>query len=384
MLVPLSLVAWNLTAIAMADCIVVGAGLIGMLTARELARAGMQVVLLDKSLPAKESTWAGGGILSPLYPWRYPDAVSELARWSQEHYPSLCEALYQESGIDPEYTRSGLLITDLEESDDDVKNWATRFDIDLKIADADEVRELEPRLGFSTSKAAWFANVAQVRNPRLAKSLLGSLQRLGVNIQAETTVTGWIVRSGHVHSVLTTAGALSADSYVVCGGAWTGKLMESTGIQLPIEPVRGQMILFKGPPGKLVHITLHKGRYVIPRRDGHVLVGSTIENVGFKKETTNIAREDLYQSAVKIIPDLNALPITHHWAGLRPGSPEGIPVIGAHSQIDNLHINAGHFRNGVVLGPASVKVLTDALLGRIGSLGHEPYLPDNFYTNQAN
>ena len=110
----------------MADCIVVGAGLIGMLTAQELAARGMQVTILERGQPARESSWAGGGILSPLYPWRYPDPVSELARWSQRHYPDLCQRLAGGSGIDPEWTLTGLLIADVEDRDT-AQRWATRL-----------------------------------------------------------------------------------------------------------------------------------------------------------------------------------------------------------------------------------------------------------------
>jgi glycine oxidase len=115
---------------------------------------------------------------------------------------------------------------------------------------------------------------------------------------------------------------------------------------------------------------------VIPRRDGRILVGSTLEYVGFDKRTTEQGLNELQQAAVELIPDLAALPIEHHWAGLRPGSPDGVPVIGPHPDISNLYICAGHFRNGVVLGPASARVLSDQLLGLRPALDPAPYLPE--------
>ena len=163
---------------------------------------------------------------------------------------------------------------------------------------------------------------------------------------------------------------------VCASGAWSGALLEPTGIHLPIDPVRGQMILFKGRPGLLSCITLYKDRYAIPRRDGHVLFGSTLEYTGFNKQTTVEAREDLTRAAFELIPGLADLPIEKHWAGLRPGSPDGIPVVGAHPCIDNLYVNTGHFRNGVVLGLASANLLSDLIFQRQPSIQMDPYLPE--------
>jgi glycine oxidase len=361
---------------AMADCIVVGAGLIGMLTAHELAARGMQVTLLERGQPARESSWAGGGILSPLYPWRYPDPVSELARWSQRYYRQLCQDLESDSGIDPQWTLSGLLIADVEDRDA-IQRWATRFGALLELRDGASAQQLEPRLGLVPASVAWLPEVAQVRNPRLAQSLHATLENKGVEIRSQSPAQGWKIEADRVKAVVTPAAEIGADYFVVASGAWTAGLLESTGLSLPIEPVRGQMILFKGPPGLVSRITLYQGRYVIPRRDGYVLVGSTLEYAGFEKQTTQTGLQELKQSAFALIPDLAGQPIVQHWAGLRPGSPEGIPMTGPHPEISNLFINAGHFRNGVVLGPATARLLADQLSGCSPDLDPRPYLPEN-------
>ena len=365
----------------MADCIVVGAGLIGMLTAQELAARGMQVTILERGQPARESSWAGGGILSPLYPWRYPDPVSELARWSQRHYPDLCQCLAGGSGIDPEWTLTGLLIADVEDRDT-AQRWATRFGEHLQLLEGGSAQQLEPRLGLIPESVAWLPQVAQVRNPRLAQSLRVTLENSGVEIRSESPAQGWKIEADRVKAVVTPGAEISADYFVVASGAWTAGLLESTGLTLPIEPVRGQMILFDGPPGLVSRITLYRGRYIIPRRDGHVLVGSTLEYAGFEKQTTQQGLQDLKRSAFELIPDLAAQPIVQHWAGLRPGSPDGIPVTGPHPEISNLFINAGHFRNGVVLGPATARLLVDQLSGCSSDLDPKPYLPENYLKNE--
>lgn len=358
----------------MSEVIVVGAGIIGMLTARELAAVGHTVTVLERARPARESSWAGGGILSPLYPWRYPDVVSELARWSQRAYPGLCEALRTETGIDPECEPSGLLIGEPGDLDD-ARAWAARFDAGLEVTDAAGARALEPRLGVDFATGAWLPAVGQVRNPRMVRALRASLELGGVEIRSDCPVQGWERSGARIAAVRTPAGRLSADVFVVASGAWSGALLEQTGLRLPIEPVRGQMVLFRGPPGLLRRITLYEGRYAIPRRDGRVLFGSTLEYTGFEKRATPQALEELRRDAARLIPALADLPVECHWAGLRPGSPDGVPAIGPHPEIANLYVCSGHFRNGVVLGPASARLLVDQLSAREPILDPAPCQP---------
>ena len=152
--------------------------------------------------------------------------------------------------------------------------------------------------------------------------------------------------------------------------------MQQAGLTLPVEPVKGQMLLYRMAPGWLPSIVMARGRYAIPRRDGHILIGSTLEYEGYDKRTTDEALASLRASAQALLPDLAQQSPVAQWAGLRPGSPDGVPYIGPVSSLPGLWLNTGHFRNGLVLAPASCRLLADLLLQRSPEIDPTPYLPD--------
>jgi len=345
----------------MTDCIIVGGGLIGMLSARELKKKGMNVLVLDKGEMGQESSWAGGGILSPLHPWQYPDAVNELAKTGHQHYQQIAEALYDESGVDPEYVRCGMMVLGCKEQNK-VIDWSNKWSMNLSlINDLNEMQSILPGLHEDFSQGFWLPDIAQIRNPRLVKSAKGSLKALKIPFKENAEVQRLNVINGRVTGVEVDGKTLHADKVLVAGGAWSGELLKEFEHAPEIKPVKGQMILFKGKPDLLKAIVLEGNRYLIPRRDGRILCGSSIEHSGFNKAPSQSIKQDLFQSAVSIFPELADLQIEHHWAGLRPGSPEGVPYIGPHQKIEGLYINAGHYRNGVILGIGSAYRIADEM-----------------------
>jgi glycine oxidase len=344
----------------MVDVIVVGGGLIGMLTARELQQTGANVLLLERGRLGGESTWAGGGILSPLYPWRYTDAVNLLANYGHREYPQIAESLLAESGIDPEYTRSGMLVLD-EHEQAAAHDWAQRWHMQMDVLPNDALHKYEPVLNPVVSSALWLPQIAQLRNPRLIKSVVGSLKHRKIICQENAAVTSLDIVHGRVNGVSTAQASYTADMVVIAGGAWSANIIQQYASAPHIEPVKGQMIIFRGDPGMLKSMVLSAGRYLIPRRDGRILAGSTLEYTDFDKAITNTALEDLREAAIALVPQLAELPIEHHWAGLRPGSDLGVPYICQHPEIHGLYINSGHFRNGVILGAASARLMADLI-----------------------
>jgi glycine oxidase len=354
------------------ECIVVGGGIIGMLTARELARAGCQVRIIERGVLGAESSWAGGGILSPLYPWRTPEPVTQLALWGQRQYPDLAEELSAVTGIDPEWERSGLLVLDSNETDR-AQSWAARHHLTLElIEDPRRIAALEPACR-STERALWLPWVAQIRNPRLLRALRSDLERRGVVLNEHIGVTGIDHSAGRVSGVRTAGETYRAETVVVAAGAWSARVLEAVDIRIDVTPVRGQMLLYHAAPGAIRRILLAEGHYVIPRRDGCVLVGSTVEDVGFDKHTTSGARSELRQVAEALVPGLACCEIEQHWSGLRPGSAHEIPYICAAPGMQGLYLNTGHFRNGLLLAPASARLMADLIMERRGELDSEPY-----------
>jgi len=356
----------------MTDCVIVGGGLIGMLTARCLSRQGVRVTVVERGRMGRESSWAGGGILSPLYPWKYPDPINVLARWSQPRHRELANELLRDTGIDPQWTESGMLFLDQEQRDA-ATAWAGAFSAELHCLDDPELHRVEPAVGADRRGGFWLPRIAQIRNPLLLQALHRDLLGRGVRIVEDTEISGLLIGGGRIRGVRTANDELRAGRVVIASGAWSATLLEGLGYRLPVNPVRGQMVLFRGQPGRLTRIVLGNGHYAIPRRDGRVLVGSTMEEVGFDKTITVAARRALVEAAVELVPFLADVPVERHWAGLRPGSPTGVPFIGAHPDVKGLFINAGHFRNGVVMGPASAQLLADIMLDRPPVLDTRPY-----------
>ncbi|MBB3191665.1 glycine oxidase ThiO [Halomonas cerina] len=357
----------------MSDFLVVGGGVIGMMTTLQLADAGHSVTLLERGQCGREASWAGGGIVSPLYPWRYSAPISRLSTWSEGFYPELALRLLEETGIDPEYRQRGLLYLRVDDESRALA-WARKVGKPLERVGSDFLYAKEPNVAPGCDGALWMPTLGSIRNPRLTQALRRRLADMpGVTLREGCEVQGFRRSGGRVTAVETATGPLAADQVIVCGGAWAAGLLETTGLRLPVRPVKGQMILFKAPPDLVRRVVLMDGRYVIPRADGRVLAGSTLEEVGFDKTVTEEAHVSLRQSATRIVPALADCAVEHHWAGLRPGSPDGMPFIGAVPGLENLHVNAGHYRNGLVLAPASTRLLVDQLLGREPILDPMPY-----------
>ena len=328
----------------------------GLSSAAALLQQDAAVTVLERGPVGQESSWAGGGILSPLCPWDYPDEVTSLALRGMTLFEGYADELHRATGIDPEYLRSGMLVVppcDRQAA----RQWCAAHDM-----------KAEER-----GDALFMPDIAQIRNPRLLQALRARVGQLGGRIVEQCEVQEIVAGAEEVSHLATTQGNFSADAYVVTAGACSKVLLGEHALQVDIKPIRGQMLLFKFDKPPVPYIVLQNDVYLIPRRDGHLLVGSTREDVGFDKSTTDEARTMLLRRAIDLLPALNDMPIIRHWAGLRPGSPGNIPTIGRHPYLSNLYINSGHFRYGVTMSPASAEILLNILTGKPQPFDVTPY-----------
>ena len=345
--------------------VVVGGGIVGCLTALALAERGCQVTLVERNVVAAqtsgESSWAGAGILFPLLPWMYKDEVNKLAMSGAAMYPKLCERLLTKTGIDPQYVQSGLAIRSPFDETAALR-WCEKYQIAMQLA---------------KGVCLFLPTVAQVRPPNMLQALRQMLIQENVTL-LENTQLEPLKNSDHVDGWRTNTGAvLVADAYVVTSGAWSFELLKETSANLTIKPMRGQILLYdasnlatKDKPNNIIY---QDGFYLVPRKDGLILAGSTLEDVGFNTETTETMRKQLQIKAEKIIPSLKNAPVIKHWSGLRPGTPDNLPTIAAHPTIKNLYLNTGHFRYGLTMAPASAALVTALILVEAEKIEAMPY-----------
>lgn len=360
----------------MTDVLIIGGGIMGMLTAKELLQKGASVTLLDKSELGTEASWAGGGIVSPLYPWTYSDPITQLANWAQKAYPNLAQELLQSTGIDPEFNPCGLLMLGPDQLET-AETWAQTHNKEVQRLGPEAVHQRESKVDLRCEQNLFLPYVGNIRNPRLLKSLRAHLQsQKHFQSHTQCEVKG-LQKQGSALQVTTSQKSFTAEKVVICSGAWSQTLLAQLEIpsRVEVQPVKGQMLVFAPMPSLITSIVMHQGKYLIPRRDGRIVMGSTLEHSGFDKFTTAEAKEALLSRAYSMVPCLETVEVEAHWAGLRPGSSAGVPYIGRLPEWENLFINAGHYRNGLVLAPASARLISDMVLGITPELDPAPYDP---------
>jgi len=358
----------------MSDVIVIGGGVIGLSIAYELSGRGGSVTVIDQGPPGREASWAGAGMLPPAAATGTSNPALRLQSASHLLWPRLSESLRAETGIDNGYHRSGGLEIRHGGPPDalhDEIELARRNGDEVEALSPEAVREFEPNLSVDISAAYRLPQMAQIRNPRHLKALLAACAARGVRIVGGTPVYEFDRSGETILGVKTSDGLLYAGQFVVAAGAWSQHLLEFVNCAVTTQPVRGQMVLLYAQPLPFRHILLAGKKYLVPRPDGRILVGATVESVGFKKENTAEGITGLLNFATDLVPCLADAKFERAWAGLRPRSADGLPYLGRAPGTENLFVATGHFRDGLQLSPITGKVMASLILGEepVMSLG---------------
>lgn len=349
----------------MSDIVLIGGGVIGLSIAYELATHGASVRVLDQGQLGQESSWAGAGMITPANPERAPSPEFRLRGESFVRWPDWAARLREETGIDTGFACCGGIEWSPDHSSAEASALAKKLQnegVRAERLDSRQLRELEPHLNLEFNDAVYLPDYCQVRNPRLLKALLAACAARGVELSPGMPVVGFEQQAGRVTAVRTPTEVISADQFVVCSGAWSQTVLAQAGCQIAVEPVHGQIVLLDMLPLPTHRIIEVGSRYIVPRADGHLLVGSTEEWIGFNKRNTAEAVAELIRFGCELIPSLKSARLERCWSGLRPGSPNGLPYLGQIPHLENLFVAAGHFRAGLMLSPITAVLLRQLLL----------------------
>jgi glycine oxidase len=351
-----------------ANVVIIGGGVIGLTIARALALRGVrEISVLERTTLGAEASSAAAGMLLPQVEADAQDDFFTLACQSRDLYPSFAAALHEETGIDIELDTTGTLYLALTEHDQEEiekrYNWQSRAGLPIELLSAGAARELEPCISEATVGALLFPRDIQVENRRLLSALANSVNKLGANIVTQTNVESLIVEGNRLTGVQTNRGRIDCSVAVIAAGSWTSFIKSSSPCRIPeIEPVRGQMVCLEAKPQLTRHVIYSPRGYIVPRRDGRLLAGSTSERVGFAKYVTAGGISTILRNALEISPAISTLPVVDTWAGLRPRAADGLPVLGRCDEIDGLFYATGHYRNGILLAPLTGELVSKAIV----------------------
>lgn len=376
------------------EVLIVGGGVIGLSIARELSLRGVRgITLIEKGVCGEEASWAAAGMLGPQAEADERGPLFDMQCESRDLYPKLAESLAEDTGIDIELDRTGTLYIAFSEPDADHLTarfqWQKNAGLPVESLDPKEIKDAEPAVSTAVM-ALRFPGDWQVGNRKLIDALKKYAELNRIEIRERTAVEQLVVKDGVVVGVKTRDGLVTAGTVVLAAGAWSSKIMVgNAGPPFLVEPVRGQIVAVHAVQRFFRHVIYCRRGYMVPRALGRILIGSTSENVGFDRSTTSEAYKSLREMAAEVIPATAELPAMDHWSGLRPRSPDGLPVIGELTEAKGVFAATAHFRNGILLAPLTARIIADLIIDKrrsryVESFGPSRYLPESAGNASAN
>ncbi|MEP6719463.1 MAG: glycine oxidase ThiO [bacterium] len=362
---------------------IIGGGVIGLAIARALAQRGVRdVLIIERSSLGAEASSAAAGMLAPQAEADCDDDFFRLCCQSRDLYPEFAQSLHDETGIDIELESSGTLyVAFTEEDESELKKryeWQARNGFAVERLSGDTAKLLEPCISDGVCAALRFPLDTQVENRRLISALAATNEALGVRVLTGVSADSLDIKRNAVAGLETSRGFITTERVVIAGGAWTSQILNEALPNPRVEPVRGQMVSFDATPQIAKHVIYSPRGYLVPRRDGRLLAGSTTEHAGFDKRVTAAGVQSIVTAALEISARIAALPLASSWAGLRPRAADGLPVLGPCAEIAGVFYATGHYRNGILLTPVTAELLARAIVDREIPPPLQIFSPDRF------
>jgi glycine oxidase len=348
----------------MNDVVVIGGGVIGCSIAFRLANAGLKVTVVERGRVGCEASRAAAGMLSPQTEANQPGPFFDLCLKSRSMYRQFASELADISGIDVEYRDEGslcLLSDTVDSADDAWWSWQQSAGLDLEVISNDNLRKIEPSVAESARGAVFVPNDHQVENRRRMDALQIAMKRSDVQLIEGQSVDKILLDGRRAIGVSAGNVRFNAGAVVMAAGCWSSQVLDVLGLRLRLIPAKGQMVAVRTTEPSIRHVIHSSDCYLIPRSAGRILIGATVEYVGFNKRVTAGGIRCLLESAIRLVPSLKNFEITETWSGLRPDTPDHLPVLG-NSGIDNLLLATGHFRNGILLAPVTAELIAQQIL----------------------
>ncbi|MEO5331787.1 MAG: glycine oxidase ThiO [Magnetococcus sp. YQC-5] len=362
----------------MEHVVIIGAGVMGCACAHRLGEAGFAVTLLEKALPGAESSAAAAGILGAQSEVSGPGPFFELCLASRQRFRDYVSELSALTGVATGYEDSGVLEVALDPAEGRISvaraEWMLDRGVRVELLDREEARRLEPALTEEMVGASYFPDDHQVDPVALSAALAAAAARVGAVFQTGTRVRELVVTGHRVTGVRTDTGVLKADRVVVAGGAWSTEIQGLPALRTMIKPMAGQIVQMASRPPLFRHVVYGYQGYVVPRRDGRMVMGSTLEDRGFDKAVTVEGLNRITGMGMALIPGLKNARFTGAWSGLRPATADGWPLLGK-TAVEGLYFAAGHFRNGILLTPITAEVILDLIQERSPSVDISGFAP---------
>lgn len=349
------------------DVIIIGGGIIGLLLSLELRKKGATVLVVERGEPGREASYAAGGMLADCI-LETPAALQTLATASALLYPAFVNELEMDSHISVDLRDQGTIFFTHPEHATGAPEFTVANTLPAPLS------ELEPALA-ATDRPALFLKERSVDPRALTTAAYKLARHRGVDVSSGDPVISIHQSEGHVVGVTTKKTTFAANTVVNCAGAWSGQIAPHA---FPTRPVKGQMLCLVAPTRKLLkHVIRMPQVYLIPRSDGRIIVGTTVEEAGFDKRTNVETIQRLRRAAIEMVPELRNAKMIEDWAGLRPGTPDSLPILGA-TTTPGYYVATGHFRDGILLAPITAQVMAQVIAEAACSYDLTPFSPERF------